>query len=372
MGTRTSLSILLLTLASCVANPTRSAVNTRPFGLRSDGKAATLYVLSNDQVEATVTDHGATLVSLRFADRNGRRDDVLLGFSDVTGYESEGNQYFGCTTGRVCNRIAKGRFSLDGRTYQLATNNEPNHLHGGGKRSLDKVLWRGEPATDGTARITFRYRSPDGEEGYPGNLDLAVTYALVGQELAITYEATTDAATPVNLTNHAYFNLGGQGAATILDHELRLDAARYTPTDDTLIPTGEILDVAGTPLDFRQPQRIGARIAALDASAAKGYDHNYVLADAPRRAPEAAAELFDPATGRFVAIATTEPGLQFYTGNFLHGQKGKDGASYAHRSGLCLETQRFPDAVNQPGFPTTILRPGEMLRSTTTLRLGAR
>ncbi len=365
---------LLSLLASCALFSQPQIVKTKPFGVRKDGAPATLWILQNGGVEATVSDHGATLVSLSFADRIGESSDVLLGFDDVSGYESGDNQYFGCTTGRVCNRIAKGRFTLEGYDYQLAVNNAPNHLHGGGPRSLDKVRWRAEAThVDGVPAVAFTYRSPDGEEGYPGVLDVKVTYSMPQPgALRIDYEATADRTTPVNLTNHAYFNLAGQGAPTILDHELQLFASRYTPTDATLIPTGGIDDVARTALDFRQPTRIGLRIDELTPTPAMGYDHNYVIDRDGKDGLVAAAVLYHPASGREVRIATTEPGIQFYTGNFLHGQKGKAGASYAHRSGLCLETQHFPDAVNQPRFPSILLQKGKTFRSTTVLQVGTR
>ena len=364
----------LLLLPSCAMFSQPNLVKTKPFGVRKDGAPATLWILQNGDTEATVTDHGATLVSLKVADRLGQVADVLLGFDDVSGYESDKNQYFGCTTGRVCNRIAKGRFTLDGYDYQLATNNAPNHLHGGGPRSLDKVRWRGVATqVDGAPAVEFTYRSPDGEEGYPGVLDVKVTYSMPRPgELRIDYAAVADRRTPVNLTNHAYFNLAGQGAPTILDHELQLFASRYTPTDATLIPTGAIDEVARTPLDFRKPVRIGLRIDELTPTPAMGYDHNYALDRDGNAGLVDAAVLYHPATGREVRIATTEPGIQFYTGNFLNGQAGKGGASYAHRSGLCLETQRFPDAVNQKNFPSILLEKGAMHRSTTVLRTSAR
>jgi aldose 1-epimerase len=296
--------------------------------------------------------------------------DVVLGFDSVQGYESPANQYFGCTTGRVCNRIKHGRFTLEGYGYVLAANNGPNHLHGGTRRSLDKVLWSADVRMVGdTPTATFRYTSPDGEEGYPGALQIEVTYSLPSEhELEIDYAATTDRPTPVNLTNHAYWNLGGHGSASVLDHELTIAAERYTPTDDTLIPTGAIALVASTPLDFRQPTSIGLRIEALAGTAAGGYDHNYVLRDSPGLRP--AATLRDPQSGRVLTVLTDQPGLQFYSGNFLNGQRGKGGAVYGHRSALCLESQHFPDSVNQPRFPSTILRPGSTLQTTTIYRLG--
>ena len=347
-------------------------VTSRPFGTDKHQQAVTLWTLRKGSLEISVTDRGATLVSVMCPDRDGKVADVILGFDDVSGYESEDNQYFGCTTGRVCNRIAKGKFTLDGSPYTLAVNNGPNHLHGGAEQSLDKVLWTADAnIVDGIPTARFRYRSPDGEEGYPGSLDIEVTYSLPSsRELRIDYQAKTDKRTPVNLTNHAYWNLSGAGDPTILDHELILDAQTYPPCDDTLIPTGQIASVADTPLDFRRARTIGEHIGPLNETAAKGYDHNYVInvGSTLRRA----AELYDPASGRVLTIETTEPGIQFYSGNWLNGQKGKDGRSYPANSALCLETQHFPDSVNQPDFPTTILAPGEVYSSTTVHRLETR
>lgn len=336
-----------------------------PFGSTVDGTPVEIFTLRNDGgMRVRLMTRGATIVSLHVPDRDGQPADVVLGFDDVAGYESERNQFFGCTTGRVCNRIARGKFTLDGREYQLAVNNGPNHLHGGVERSLDKVVWTAEPfATDQETGVAFRYVSPHGEEGYPGTLSCAVRYALRRDrnELSIGYTATTDQATPVNLTNHSYFNLSGEGSATILRHELELAADAYTPTDATLIPTGQISSVAGTPLDFRQATAIGARIGQLDDTPAIGYDHNYVVRPGDGDISRV-ARLKDPASGRILEIRSTQPGVQLYTGNFLHGQAGKGGKPYPHRSALCLETQHYPDSVNHPDFPTTILRPGETYR----------
>lgn len=351
------------------------SVSSRPFGFRKDGQPATLYTLQRGEIELCVSDHGATLVSLTVPDRHGVRADVVLGFDDVSGYESENNQYFGCTTGRVCNRIKGGNFTLDGYDYVLAVNNGPNHLHGGKDRSLDKVRWHAEPTrVDGAPAIAFTYTSPDGEEGYPGNLAISVTYSLPADDtLRIDYRATTDRRTPVNLTNHAYWNLAGQGSATVLDHELLLEADRYTPTDDTLIPTGEILPVDRSPLDFRKPKRIGQDIDLLTKTAALGYDHNLVLRGEPAGSGLVrAAVLCHPESGRELTIATTEPGIQFYSGNFLKGQSGKGGARYLHRSAVCLETQHFPNSVNEPRFPSTILDRGKAFASSTTMRFAIR
>lgn len=342
------------------------------FGTTKGGEAVELYTLKSDAgLVAKVMTRGATLVELHVPDKDGNVADVVFGFDDVSGYESDANSYFGCSTGRVCNRIAKGRFSLDGKEYELAINNEPNHLHGGVERSLDKVVWKARPyANDRGTGVGFRYRSPDGEEGYPGNLDVVVTYFVPkdGNRVNIRYKATTDQATPVNLTNHAYFNLEGHGSATIGEHGLRINADKYTPTDDTLIPTGKIADVADTPLDFRKFKRIGKDIEQLTSTAALGYDHNFVLNE-PEEAGKMrlAAILRHGATGRAMRIMTTEPGIQFYSGNFLTGATGKGGKTYAHRSACCLETQHYPDSVNQPSFPSTILKPGEEFTSQTLL-----
>ncbi len=340
------------------------------FGKTQQGEKVEIYTLGSQQgLAAKVMTRGATLVQLLVPDANGDTADVVLGFDDVAGYESDANQYFGNTTGRVCNRIGKGVFELDGTTYQLALNDGPNHLHGGGPRSLDKVVWKAAPYEDEHGQgVTFSYTSPDGEEGYPGNLSITVTYYVPRDEnqLAIHYTATTDKATPVNLTNHMYFNLGGEGSGTILKHRLMLNADRYTPANETLIPTGEIAPVADTVLDFRQPTEIGERIAALNDTAYIGYDHNFVLNE-PRdgESYRLAAELTDPASGRMLTITTTEPAVQFYSGNFLKGQQGKGGKIYVHRGGLCLETQHFPDSVNHANFPNIILRPGEKFESST-------
>ena len=304
---------------------------------------------------------GATLAELHVPDREGRLADVVLGFDDEAGYRSGDNQHFGCTTGRYANRIRGGRFALDGVDYQLAVNNGPNHLHGGSKRGLDKVEWNGEPLADG-AGVRFTYTSPDGEESYPGTLTLAVTYLLTDNNgLRIEYEATTDRPTIINLTNHSYFNLSGQGAGSILDHELWLDADRYTPVDETLIPTGELAEVAGTPLEFRAACSIGSRIAQLSETPAGGYDHNYVL-NGSAGTLRKIAELRDHRSGRVMTVETDQPGVQLYTGNGLQGQTGKQGKTYSRHSALCLETQHFPDSPNQPQFPSTVLRPEETYR----------
>lgn len=349
------------------------------FGKLPDGREARLYVLQHPSgFAAEITDFGGAIVRLLAPDRTGRLADVALGFDSVERYAAD-SPFFGALIGRVGNRIAGGRFTLDGRTYALATNNSPGgrpcHLHGG-NLGFDKVLWSAEPATrDGLPALLLRYTSRDGEEGYPGQLDVEVTYALTADcALRIDYAATTDRATPVNLTNHCYFNLAGAGHGDVLGHELTLHARRYTPVDPGLIPVGELAPVAGTPFDFTAPHRIGARIGDTHDQLryGAGYDHNWVL-DSADGTLALAATLHEPASGRILDVLTTEPGLQFYSGNFLTGQlTGKSGATYAHRGGLCLETQHFPDSVNQPAFPTTILRPGETYRSTTVYRFSAR
>lgn len=364
------LAAVLLAACSAMPSPSETSVSVRPFGVDHTGQPATLWTLRSDRLEVDVTDHGATLVAVRAPDAAGSLVDVILGFDDVQGYESADNQYFGCTTGRVCNRIAKGEFTLDGYRYRLAINNGPNHLHGGAVRSFDKVHWNAEVTARGRApEIRFTYLSRDGEEGYPGDLQVAVTYRLDAEGLHITYDATTAARTPVNITNHAYWNLAGQGASTVLDHELWIDAGEYTPTDATLIPTGEIAAVP-LGLDFRQPRAIGMFVGDFDGTGALGYDHNYVLA--PGTGVRKVASLRYPPTGRAIEVWTDQPGLQFYSGNFLHGQRGKGGKSYAHRSAICLETQHFPDSVNHANFPSTILEPGQAYHTTTVIRFAFR
>jgi aldose 1-epimerase len=338
-----------------------------PFGKTADGEAVEVYTLKNKNgVVAKIMTRGATVIELQAPDKAGKATNIVLGFDDLAGYESDKNQYFGCVVGRVCNRIARGTFKLDGKEYHIAINNKPNALHGGVKRSLDKVVWKAAIANSAKdAIVRFTYTSPDGEEGFPGTLKIAVTYTLTdANEIRLDYEATTDKATPVNLTNHTYFNLAGAGSPSILDHELTVSADSYTPTDDTLIPTGKIESVKDTPFDFREPHKIGERIDALLKTAAMGYDHNYVLSKRDQK-PTFAAKLKDPSSGRILTVATTRPGVQVYCGNFLKGQKGKDGKTYAQRSALCLETQHFPDSVNHPEFPSTILTPGQTYRQTT-------
>jgi aldose 1-epimerase len=358
------LRVALVLLGSLLMTESVAAIEVtgpEPFGKTADGQAVEVYTLkSNAGLTVKVMTLGATVVEVLAPDKAGKTANVVLGFDNAAGYQSDANQYFGCVAGRVANRIALGKFSVGGKEYQVAVNNGKHHLHGGVKRSLDKVVWKAEIVTgkDKAAAVVFTCTSPDGEEGYPGTLKARVTYAITGEnELYITFQATTDKATPVNLTNHSYFNLAGAGAETVLDHELEVNAKEYTPADDELIPTGKIAPVAGTPLDFTKPTRVGARIEPLLRTGAIGYDHNFVLAK--RDGLEFAARLRDPKSGRVLTVRTTQPGLQVYSGNFLKGQKGKDGQVYRQRSAICLETQHFPDAVHHANFPSIILQPGQ-------------
>ena len=370
-------SIILAWSAACA----RGAPRPQPFGMTHRGEAVSLYTLKNAHgMEAKVLDYGGIIVSLRVPDRNGRLDDVVLGFDSLGDYE-RGSPYFGAIIGRYGNRIARGRFTLDGRTYTLATNNGPNHLHGG-VRGFDKVIWSVTPfQRSDSVGLVMNYTSPDGEEGYPGTLRATVTYTLTDKnEFIFDYQATTDRPTPVNLTQHSYFNLAGDGKGDILGHVVRLNADRFTPVDSTLIPSGEIKSVAGTPFDFRTSTAIGARIDRNDEQLryGRGYDHNFVLNKGGRGGKGGiegdvtlAAHVYEPTTGRVMEISTTEPGLQFYSGNFLDSTlRGKQGVVYGRRSGFAMETQHFPDSPNKPAFPSTILRPGEEYRSRTIYRFG--
>jgi aldose 1-epimerase len=350
----------------------RTGCKKMSFGQTPDGKPVDLYVLSNSNgMVAKITTYGAILTELQVPDRDGKLNDVVLGFDSLDGY-LKGHPYFGAIVGRVGNRIAKGKFSLNGLSYQLATNNGPNHLHGGLK-GFDKVVWSAEevPAKDGVA-VKFTYLSKDGEEGYPGNCKVQVTYTLTDNaELRLDYVVTTDKDTPVNVTNHSYWNLAGAENSGILNHLLMLNADRYTPVDDTLIPTGELKPVAGTPMDFRKPQEIGARIKQVGGNPV-GYDHNYVLNGGGKNL-DLVARVHEPTTGRILEIYSTEPGVQFYSGNFLDGTlKGKKGVTYAQYQGFCLETQHFPDSVNHPEFPSYVLKAGATYTSTTVCKFSAK
>lgn len=363
-----------LTLAVLATLAPAADVEVTPFGQTADGTAVEQFRLRGDGgLIVDIISRGATIRSIIVPGADGQGVDVVNGFDDVAGYESDANQYFGCTTGRVCNRIGGAKFEIDGETYQLAANDGKHTLHGGAKRSLDKVVWKGivDQSEATTAAVQFTYFSPDGEEGFPGNVHFGVRFALTADNaLVIRYSATTDLLTPINLTNHAYFNLAGHGNGTILEHELQIMAAAYTPTDEELIPTGEIAPLDGSPLDFRQPTAIGARIESLTNTGAKGYDHNYVL-ESPDQGVRAIAKLRDPKSGRTLTVLSDQPGLQFYSGNFLFGQTGKDGKRYVHRGALCLEAQHFPDSVNQPNFPAIWLRPGDEYKQITIYQFGS-
>jgi len=347
------------------------AVTASAFGTMPDGTRVDVFSLRNAHgVEVRVITYGAAIASISVPDRTGHFADIVTGFDDLDGYLSR-SRFFGATAGRYANRIANARFTLDGKTFELAANNGKNHLHGG-RRGFDKVVWKGTAIErDGNAGVTLTYVSRDGEEGYPGTLSVTLTYTLTASdELILDYAATTDRATPINLTNHSYFNLAGDGRGDILGHLLTIDADRYTPTDDTQIPTGELAAVDGTPFDFRSPTTIGARIDSDNEQIrrGKGYDHNFVVRGAGLRH---AARVVDPSSGRTMDIATTQPGIQFYSGNNLDGTAvGKSGRAYGKRTSLCLESQHFPDSPNHPAFPSTILRPGQRFASTTVFTFG--
>jgi aldose 1-epimerase len=371
-----SFHLSLFTIPSFAARAEHK-VQVSDFGKTSDGTPVSRFVLTNKQgVEAVVIAFGATLVSLRVPDRAGKSADVVLGYDTVEGYE-QGKSYFGGTIGRYGNRIARGEFTLGGTAFHLPKNDGPNNLHGG-TVGFNKRIWTGVDRSRADAEVLeLSYTSADGEEGYPGTLKVKVTYTLPAEtkELRIDYEATTDKDTVINLTNHSYFNLSGDASKEIVDHQLLLRAPQFTPVDATLIPTGELRAVHGTPFDFTKPTAIGARINQDDEQLkfGKGYDHNWVLERTPKAGLQLAAEVFEPMSGRLLEVLTTEPGIQFYSGNFLDGTaKGKGGQPYAHRTGLCLETQHFPDSPNHPGFPSTVLKPGETYRTSTVLRFSTR
>lgn len=355
--------------ASAPAGDPVPAVHAEPFGTTQKGEDVHIYTLTNGQgVEARIINYGGILLSLSVPDRDGRCDDVVLGYDDLASYE-EASPYFGALIGRYANRICGGRFELDGQSYRLAVNNGPNHLHGG-RVGFDKVVWHADPFVDAEqAGIVFSYTSPAHEEGYPGTLESRVTYRLTrGNQLILDYRATTDQATPVNLTHHSYFNLAGNGSGDVLDHRVRINARHFTPVDETLIPTGEIRPVRGTPFDFTTMKAIGAELDANDVQLehALGYDHNFVLDGTDGATPTLAARVYEPASGRVMEVFTTEPGLQFYSGNVLDGTlTGKGEAVYGQHAGFALETQHFPDSPNQPDFPSTILRPAETYRTRT-------
>jgi aldose 1-epimerase len=349
-------------------------LQTHPFGTQ-DGRPITLYTLTNSLgVEVRTMNYGGIILSMRVPDRKGQLADVVLGHDTLEGYIPN-PPYIGALVGRYANRIANGTFTLDGKTYTLPKNDGPNTLHGGIKRTFDKVVWEGEAVKGGKAGVTFTYLSKDGEEGFPGNVKVKVTYTLNDEnELVIDYEATTDKATPINLTQHSYFNLAGEGTSDILNHEIMINADRFTPVDKNLIPTGELRPVKGTPLDFTNSTKIGARIDDdyEQLVLGHGYDHNFVI-DRKADGMALAARVYEPTGGRVLEVSTNQPGVQFYTGNFLDGTvTGKQGHVYKRRYAFCLETQHFPDSPNHPEFPSTILKPGETFQSKTIFKFSTR
>jgi aldose 1-epimerase len=389
MATRSTLSALALVFslsilttatatATTSAKPSKKAeptVTETPFGALEDGGKVTLYTLTNASgAEVKIINYGAIVVSLTVPDRQGKPRDVVLGYDDLAGYVKD-KDFFGATVGRYGNRIAAGKFTLDGKSYQLDVNNGPNHLHGGA-HGFYKKLWKAEPikGKDGPG-VKLTYVSKDGEEGYPGAVTLIVTYTLTRENgLRIDYRGTTDKPTILNPTHHSYFNLSGDPTRTILDEELTIDADKTTPVGAGLIPTGKLADVAGTPMDFRKATKIGARVDAKDAQLdlGKGYDHNWALTH-PNKKMRKAAELYDPTSGIVMQVVTDQPGLQFYSGNFLNGTiHGKKGIAYKHRTALCLEAQLFPDAPNHPNFPSAVLRPGQHYTQTTVYQFSTR
>ena len=359
--------------SSSQAGGGKPSITKEVFG-KVDGKVVDRYTLTSGKFRVRILTYGGILQTVEAPDKHGKLANITLGFATLDGYVSSGNSpYFGALIGRYGNRIAKGRFTLDGKTYQLAINNPPNSLHGG-EKGFDKRVWTATPVTGrDSVGLRLTYVSPDGEENYPGTLTTTVTYTVTHHRaIRIDYHATTDKATVLNLTNHAYWNLGGEGTGTIDDHKLQLKASRYTPVDSTLIPTGALDAVAGTPMDFTRPTAIGKRNRSNFEQIVfgRGYDHNWVL-DRRGSGLELAARLSDPASGRTLTVSTTEPGIQFYGGNFLDGTLyGTSGRAYRQGDGLALETQHFPDSPNHANFPSTVLRPGQTFRSTTIYQFG--
>lgn len=365
-------AVASLGTVSCqsTASNSMSKVTSETWGKLKSGEKVELFTLRNKNgLEARITNFGGILVSLKVPDKTGKLADIVLGFDSLDRYE-EKNPFFGCITGRYANRIGNASFKIDGKEYKVTANSGKNHIHGG-KVGFDKKVWKASKITKSSAvGVEMRYRSADGEEGFPGTLDCTVTYLLTDDDaLEIDYSATTDAPTVVNLTNHSYFNLAGEGSGDVLGHELTIQAENFTPTDDALITTGEIASVIGTPLDFTSPRRIGERIGAdfKPLIQGKGYDHNYVLAGSGMKL---AARVRDPISGRIMEVRTTEPGVQLYTANHTN-TTGKSGHTYKPRSALCLETQRYPDSPNKPSFPSAVLRPGDTYQHTTEFKFSA-
>jgi aldose 1-epimerase len=353
------IALLMMTAA------TQAQVIKKDFGKTPDGKTVEMFTIKDGPMEADVITYGGILQSLRVPDKQGKVSDIVLGFDSAEEYEHGNKAFFGAIIGRYGNRIAGGKFQLDGKTYQIPRNDGNNALHGGSK-GFDKVLWNGKIIPHG---VELTYVSPDGEMGFPGTLTAVVRYTLAGKDLKIEYSATTDKDTVVNLTNHSYFNLAGEGNGDILKDEVKINASRYTPVDANLIPTGELAPVQDTPFDFRKLTAVGARIDANNEQLklAHGYDHNWVLDSSGKLAE--AAQVYEATSGRVMHVLTDQPGVQFYTGNFLDGTiKGKGGKVYGHRAALCLETQHFPDSPNHPSFPTTELKPGQKYHTVTIFR----
>lgn len=362
---------LLLPFAAMIS-PQAPSVTSAPFGKSLDGEAIELYKLVNAKgVTATVATYGATLIDLITPDRNGVLADIALGFDSIEPYFTL-SPYFGATVGRFANRIANGRFTLDGKAYQLSTNDGPNTLHGGLK-AFDKRIWKAEVLSCNAPSVRFTLHSPDGEEGFPGAMDVSVTYTLTDEnELQMVYTAVADKKTIINLTNHTYFNLKGAGNGTILGHVVAIPASEYTPSSPALVPTGEIKSVEGTPLDFRKPAPIGSQIEAVGGTPL-GFDHNYVISKGEPAGVQLQADVYEPETGRTLQVLSDQPGVQFYTGNFLDGSyAGKCGKTYPQHSGFCFEPQHFPDSPNQPHFPSVILNPGESFRTEIIFRFGTK
>ena len=348
------------------------SINAAPFGALPDGTPVTAFTLTNSHgMQVKMIDFGAIISEVHVPDRDGVMADVVLGFDSIEPY-LDNKAFLGALIGRFGNRIARGQFSLDGKDYQLAINNAPNHLHGG-EQGFHQVMWQAELFEKADAvGVTFRRSSPDGEDGYPGKLDVTVVYELDNDNaLSLRYHAVTDQATPVNLTNHSYFNLAGQG--DIVSHELMINADRYTPVDAGSIPTGELAEVAGTPFDLRRPTPVGAGIDSTHAQIdiGRGYDHNFVLNKEADDALSLAAIVREPVSGRVMEVLTREPGVQFYSGNFLDGSVAGKGRAHGYRSALCLETQHFPDSPNHAHFPDSVLRPGQVYETETVYRFRA-
>jgi aldose 1-epimerase len=365
-------TLLALVFLAAIQPLQGDAISDRkPFGKTPRGEPVTLYTLTNKNgMSVSLMDYGATVVKLIVPDRNGKLDDVALGFDRLAPYFHQ-TAYFGAIVGRYANRIANGRFQFGRTIYQLPRNNGPNMLHGG-LRGFDKRVWKVDPVESDTPAVRFSRLSPDGEEGFPGNLFVSVTYTLTdANELRISYQATTDKATIINLSHHTYFNLAGAGRGTILNHVLTLHADAFTPVDATLIPTGEIKQVEGTPWDFRTPTPIGLHLKETGGKPV-GYDHNYVLNKGFFSDMDVAAEVYEPKSGRTLTVTTDQPGIQFYTGNFLDGSLGGKGGIYRQYGGFCLETQHFPDSPNHDNFPSTVLTPGQAFKSTTIYAFGVR